>query len=335
MPRKRVCIVTHVDADAVAAAATYIHCSGLQLDDVDMLFVPPRDLPKALTRCASECQKVVVMDLGLNPGTARTVIDIVRDMVSRGITVEWYDHHVWENEWVTQLTSVGVRLFIDRSLCAAGIVSREVCGEVTELASIACSIDLWRFDRWEAPFFYRIVEWYSTRGEWRELVKELISVGCDAIKLISMKMNIVEDVIDVELREITKALSSVDILSAGRVKLCVYAKDERSRVVSTSLLCNAFLGRGLCDIAVVIRSDLKALSFRSAVCNVREVAKLLGGGGHPRAAGAPLRLSVVYKLALKLLKSLGVENAFRRILVNYVGSLILRNAGNLEGVCRE
>ncbi|NPA96508.1 MAG: hypothetical protein GXO32_02765 [Crenarchaeota archaeon] len=330
----RTCIVTHVDLDAIASAALYVHCAGAGIDETEILFIPPRDIVKALARTLGRCSKVVIADLGLNSSNYREVAKLAKRLREEGAEVEWFDHHVWDREWIEALRSAEVNLHLDRSTCAAGIISKVVCGRCTELARIACSVDLWVFDRWEAPFLYRIAEYYSSDGRWIDLVKELIELNCDPQSIISRYIGLVEEMVSEELNIVSRALEKVMVTAIGNVKLCIYAKDDSERRVSTSLMCNAMLGRGLCDVAVVVRRDLRALSLRSKEsCNVREIAKALGGGGHPRAAGAPLSMSLWTKLAVALARAVGLRELSREIVIKKVARMLKEVEQYIKAAC--
>lgn len=332
MKKASICIVTHVDADAVASAALYIACSSVDLDNVRALFVAPRELPKALESVAvSGCSKIVVSDLAPNPSNFGHILGIAKEIISKGIDVEWYDHHVWENEWIRALADVGVKIVVDRSTCAAGVVSKYVCRNVLEdLARVACSVDLWKFDDWRAPYFYRIVEKFSTEGKWFELVRELVEKGLEYV--LRDCEGVVEEVVSQELALISRSLKKVEVLNLGDVNVCVYVKDSGERVVSTSLMCNAMIGRGLCDIAVVVRQDLRSVSLRSRRCNVREIAKALGGGGHPRAAGAPFPRGWRRLLAV-MARSLGMKDLSRKLASKVIIGKLLELRGLVRDVC--
>jgi oligoribonuclease NrnB/cAMP/cGMP phosphodiesterase (DHH superfamily) len=53
------------------------------------------------------------------------------------------------------------------------------------------------------------------------------------------------------------------------------------------------------DVAVIVRSN-GAASLRSRSVDVSVVARRLGGGGHPRAAGARIKLPLIVRLLAKL-----------------------------------
>ncbi len=329
------CILTHVDADAVVAATLYLACRGISLRDAEVKFITPRDLPKALFECIDKCSSVAIMDLGINAATLEGILKAISELRSKGTEIEWYDHHVWDTEWIEKVMNMGVKLFIDRSTCAAGLVSRALCRdeECKYLAEVACSVDLWKFDLWEAPFLYRVVEWYASKGLWKELVAKFIEYGCNVKRIIERERKTIEELVDIELSAISKALSKVLVIEIGSAKICLYAKDESEKSVSTSLLGNAMINRNGCSIAAVIRRDLKSISFRSSVCDVRELAKHLGGGGHPRAAGAPLSMNSIVRATLLILAKIGAKSIYKSIVHRIVAAKLAKAADVIKHCC--
>jgi len=332
MERNRICIVTHVDVDAVISAAIYITCSNVDVENVKAVFVAPRDLPKALEQFnGAECSKVVVMDLAPNASNYHRIVRAVKKLVSKGIAIEWYDHHVWERKWIEELSQIGVDVVIDRSTCAAGVVEERVCrGLHRDLAKVACSVDLWKFDEWKSNYLYRVVEKFSSEKKWFELVREIVENGIDDV--LKRYEHVVEDVVSKELSVVSDSLRRVEIVNVNGLRVCIYVKSEKEKVVSTSLMCNAFLGRNLCDIAIVVRRDLKSLSLRSRRCDVREIAKALGGGGHPRAAGAPFPRSSAKLLAI-LGRILGLHSLRRAIVIRIVSKKVQELRNVIHNAC--
>jgi len=314
----RTVIVTHVDLDGVGSAAIYTILRGLDLRDVDVVFTVPRSLPKVLRDVTSKqgVENVVVTDLGLNRSNFKEIMEIVRGSVARKIV--WFDHHVWDDEWLSELSKV-VDLYVDRSTCAAGVVLKYLHDkrvddsmekELREFADIVCGVDLWKFHRWECNYLYRYISFMASNDLLMDALRKIVEVlrSKRLREFISRECNdVAEIVVSKELETIRKVFTHVKVVDFGGVKLCVYVKDRRDRMVSTSLIGNALVHRGLCDIAAIARQDIATLSLRSYRCDVRTIAVALGGGGHPRAAGAHLSSSPIKRTLLMLLNELGAK----------------------------
>ncbi len=274
-------IVTHTDLDGVASAALILRAVG----DVDrIMFAQPHQTHAVLGKVPNGAE-VYVSDLGINEPTLDKVTAQVRRITSSGGRVRWFDHHVWDDEWVEALNASGAEVHVDTSTCGAGVVAKyfPVRGEgVEELVSATCSIDLWLFNDWRGNFLARYVG-LKGGSEWREHVaRELSNFKGEFSNEIIVK---VSEAFDHELKLYSKVVKEAKVLKVKGLKLVYYFKKDEEHV--TSYIGNIMLSRYDADIALICKQG--SVSLRSREFNVRELAKRLNGGGHPRAAGAPLR----------------------------------------------
>jgi oligoribonuclease NrnB/cAMP/cGMP phosphodiesterase (DHH superfamily) len=318
-------VVTHRDLDGIAGASLYVYCRKLTEDKLKLVFIEPSDLLKILRRYYKLGRHFVIIDVGLN----NDAYNELKDIDLSGVHIEWYDHHVWDQEWVNVLREKGVYLNIDRSTCATGVVAKNVCIEdqnkVKQLIDIVCDADLWRFNRYESTFLFRYTD-LGNSGSWRIKVFNTIKAFLEGV-VEDIVSTIEEDVsryVDEELKVLSEMRNEIIQKVVDGMKVCIYFK-KRS-IPSTSIIGNAMLS--ICDIAIVVHESLRSLSFRSRRCNVREIAKLFNGGGHPRAAGAPLEIPLVYKV----LNSIGIDLAKKRI-VEDVFDKIERFRQDLKNMC--
>ncbi|WP_460123227.1 DHH family phosphoesterase [Stetteria hydrogenophila] len=320
-------VVTHTDLDGVASAAVYLRIAGLEPDEATVVFAEPYNLHEAVGGYAEYMEKgdvLAVMDLGVNRSVLDSLVSTVQDLLGRGVEVEWYDHHVWGPE-AERFKSMGVKLFVDRSTCATGVVAKyaptvkgvEADGYIRELVAAVCAADLWRWDHHLAPKLFRIL---GRRGEdeWRSRLLEKLYSGTLWDEEMQQKL---EDYVNRELKGFSKILSTAKV-KVGRsgCRVVVARKDEGPP--SNSIVGSTLLYRFQADIAVIARPN-GAISLRSRRVNVERIASMLGGGGHPRAAGARLRLP----LHVRLLRIL-----WPPLESSYVASAVLR-AAEAAGVC--
>lgn len=302
-------IITHTDIDGVAGAALYIYKTGLSPSKV--LFAEPFNLVDVLKSAELVEEKVVIIDLGINPPTLSELVDELREITRRGVAVEWYDHHVWNDEWETLVKNLGVKLHVDTSTCGTGVVAKysprltEV-NEVflNELMNGVCGADLWKFDHWLSPWLHRLVPRHGG-DSWRIHLLNTLSKG---VLWNDDFTNYVSNRIDWELKAYSEFISNVRVAEACGLKIA-YIYEPR---VNSSLAASIILGRSRADIAVVVSSDGK-LSFRSENFDVRSLAVKLGGGGHVHASGAKIRIPITTRL-----KSFFNKEA----LINYVHRVI-------------
>ncbi len=288
-------IVTHTDMDGVGSAAVYTYLAGEKPERV--IYTEPYLLAEAfsvLRRAGAE--KIAFMDLGMNPGVFEAAKRFAEEMARRGVRIEWYDHHVWSDEWIRGIRESGVDIHVDRSTCATGVVAkyaprrRESVDEdfLREVVGGVCAGDIWRFDHWRGPWYLRLVRRRDS-DEWRNHVLETISSGKAWIDEFTEK---VKERFEEELRALSIVEKKIKVYRADGVRIAVI---PWTRGVEASFSAALALGRTGAEIAAVVSRDGK-ISLRSTGYNVRDIALILGGGGHPRAAGARVHIPVIRRL---------------------------------------
>lgn len=306
-------IVTHTDLDGVASAALILRAIG----NVDrIMFAQPHQTHAVLGKIPNGAE-VYVSDLGINEPLLDKVTMQVRRITSSGGRVRWFDHHVWDGEWIEALSASGAEVHVDTSTCGAGVVAKyfPVMGEgVEELVSATCSIDLWLFNDWRGNFLARYVG-LQGGSKWREYVaRELSTFKGELSKEMIAK---VSEAFDQELRLYSKVVKEAKVLEVKGLKLAYYFKKDEEHV--TSYIGNIMLSRFNADIALICKQG--SLSLRSREFNVRELAKRLNGGGHPRAAGAPLRAPLI-RVLLSIL-------GFKKPLLNWCVNSVINELSNM------
>ncbi len=287
-------IVTHTDMDGVGSAALYIYLQGKR--PIKIIFAEPYNLDRALPKIPlRNTGKVVFMDLGMNPNFYNKVVEKLEKMINEGISVEWYDHHVWNDEWLSELKDIGVNINVDRSTCATGVVAKYAPRRnnidrefIEELVAGVCAGDLWLFNHWRGPWYLRLVRRRESNS-WRLRVIDTISKGilwCD-----EFTENIV-DKLEKELKAYNEVVDKVLVRNINSVRVAYVPAHD---LVDTSFIAALAMGRTGAEVVVVASRDGK-LSFRSRGYNVRELAVKLGGGGHPRASGAKIRIPFKVRL---------------------------------------
>lgn len=298
---QRYTIITHTDLDGIAAAAIYLRLAGAEPDvDASVVFAEPYKLHRVLPGIAST-NRVAIMDLGPNTSTFGNVLDSIAALRKKGIVVEWYDHHRWKEEWIENLQSLSVKTYIDTSTCAAGVVAKYAPDEleaepddfIARLVKATCAADLWKWDDPLAPRLYRVIDRYhGVKGDkWKRTILRGFWEGSFWWPELDEALN---EYLEKEFSGFTEALKNVivDNIRGCRVVFAL----KRPGPPNASILGNSLLDRYSGDVAVIVRRKGRGISLRSRGINVREIAVRLGGGGHPRAAGAPLEMPLHYRL---------------------------------------
>ncbi|MEM1542267.1 MAG: hypothetical protein QW101_03980 [Ignisphaera sp.] len=316
-------IITHRDLDGVASASLYIYCKNLSEDMYRVIFIEPNKILDVFRKYYKKNRNYVIIDIGLN----NNIYQELKHIDLSEVHIEWYDHHVWEDEWIKTLKAKNVEIYVDRSVCATGVVAKNVCRNCMDSSSIndfvesVCGADLWKFNRYESAFLFRYADAKNT-NEWRYNVLKTFTnyLRNRDHDLLSIVKEEVVRYVDEELRVLSNLDREIVKFVIDGITLCVYMK--REHIPSSSIIGNTLLSR--CDIAAIINESLKSISFRSSRCNVRELAKIFNGGGHIKAAGAPLEVSPVYKV----LKNIGIGNSIVR--GNIVNNLLDKIAKNID-----
>lgn len=318
-------IITHRDLDGIAAAALYVYCKKALQRSYRILYTEPDQLSKILRKFYSRGVRYVIIDIGLN----RDVYDELNSMDLNSLSIEWYDHHVWDENWLKKLRAKGLNIYVDRSTCGTGVVAKSVCsdeGRVRDLVEIVCGADMWNFQRYESTFLFRYAD-VENDDEWRHTVFNTVAkyLNGEISCIVDHTLNEVSRYVDVELEKLSLLPNEVEKILLDGISICVYVKEYR--IPSASIIGNLMLS--MCDIALIVNESLNRLSFRSSKCNVRDLALVFGGGGHVRAAGAPLKTPLLYKV----FKSLSPEMT-RRGIVNEIIRKIKEAGISLRDLCR-
>lgn len=309
-------LITHTDLDGVASGALILKKFG-HLDRI--YFTQPHNLHVRLAGVPNG-SAVYITDIGVNKTSFDKIKENVKRVLSSGGEVFWFDHHVWEESWIKELAELGVSLYVDRSTCSAGVVYKYLGVEASEeLVRAACSVDLWLMNDWRGNFLSRYVG-YVGGASWKEKALKKLA-GFDGT-IDSEISDMVEKAITKELKIYDKALKKAKIRECGGVKVVYYLKDQEEHL--TSYIANILLSRYEADIAVICRRG--SISLRSRTLNVREVALSMGGGGHPRAAGASLKPDLVRRLMYFLgLRSFYAEWCVNKVLKQLVSTQACSN----------
>ncbi len=288
-------VITHTDMDGIGSAALYIYLQGEK--PVEIIFSEPYNLDKGLSRInPSKVEKIALMDLGMNPRIMDKIFRYIKYFREKGLEIEWYDHHVWDKSWINKLEELGVKLYIDRTTCATGVIAKYAPRRrnsidrdfIKELVDGVCAGDLWRFDHWRGPWYLRLVRRRDST-KWRLHVIDVISQG---VLWSNEFTDVIIERVENELREYSRLGENYLVREYMGV---VIAVAPSSKTVDNSFSAAYVMGRTQADIVAIVSNDGK-ISFRSRTVNVREIATRLGGGGHPRAAGAKIKVPLIVRL---------------------------------------
>lgn len=288
-------IVTHTDLDGLSSAALIIkYLRSRKSGDPRITLTQPHNLHKVLREL--RCDELYICDLGINHLTYQSLVKEISRLRDEGTNIYWFDHHVWQGSWIDKLLSLGVNLYVDVNICAAGVVANAL--KITDdnslqLVKATCSNDLWIFNNYLGNFLSRYVVCRSG-NRWRKHLINKLS-GFDG-SLSDEIVKCVEEVMDRDLKVFNSVIKNSMVFNVNDVKVAVVMKEWEES--STSYMAHFIMSRHNADIVIVYKEG--SLSIRSNDLNIRELAVRLGGGGHPKAAGAPFKTPLIYRLLLML-----------------------------------
>ena len=310
--RRKVFVVHHNDFDGIMGAVALYRLHS----DEDFKSFPTsrRKFLETFKKAIKEGPNLLyVVDIGPNESELDEIEALLRE---KNFELVWMDHHKWSDKILETLSKYGEVIY-DRSTCGAGLAARyakekgaDLCSCCEELVELSCDIDLWiRKDprsekmsvalgneRWRPYLIEKLWRCVGWDKDWEEAYEETIN---------EMK-EFLERVLD-------KAVTlKVDDIEAIIVPI------TRKQIAWVSFLAEFLRQRKPYDV-IIFESDVGSLHMRrgSEKVDLSELAKLLGGGGHPAAAGASLNYSVVdrllHKLTMRPRRVKEIEEALRRL----------------------
>ncbi|MCD6301494.1 MAG: phosphoesterase [Staphylothermus sp.] len=324
MSNNRYVIITHTDMDGIGSAAIYTYYRGTK--PYKIFFTEPYLLYRVLKRIKSNksllnsIESIALMDLGLNLATVDKTYEYIKSIINDNISIEWYDHHIWDSDWRKKFEDLGVKIHIDTSTCATGVVAKyskihvdKVDEEsINEVVGGICAGDLWRFDHWRGPWFLRLIRRRDSQ-EWRMYVTEKIAQGIVWCEEFTKK---VVERFEQEIQAYNEVRENIIVRTIGNLKIAIALQHP---ILDNSFTAAFIIGRTDADIAVITSRDGK-ISLRSREYNVRDLAKYFGGGGHPRAAGFKINIPLLVKL-----KSLFNKNAIMEYILDLIEEAIKKS----------
>lgn len=268
-----------VDGDADGLGAVVL---GKQVhDDLGYATASPNYLDDALERLAEfvdEGATVYIVDLCPDP---ELPLDDLGTVVGRVSSVRWYDHHEWDEGVRAAIEELGVDVAVGESdeVCSADVALQEFekAGhtfdeERRELVAVTRDHDLWIRDDPRSDDIADLSVFLEA-DEYLEAVSEGPDIDGEYADLLAEKREEKERLIElaVERAETTEV--------AGVTVAHTYGRCSQNEVAE------ALREQGADAAAVVKPEGGTSLRGSEGFERCHEVARVLGGGGHPRAAG--------------------------------------------------
>jgi oligoribonuclease NrnB/cAMP/cGMP phosphodiesterase (DHH superfamily) len=280
--------LTHNDLDAVGADA--IHRMKYGTDGVFSIWSSVGKfsaLFNIVAHCKGHGDLLSISDLGYHRDT-ETIAEKAR---ANNWKVEWRDHHRWRDDEVTRVQKTVTLLHIDTSICATGIVARDLLPEnavAGEVARVVCDYDLWKHADPRSAVLGQVLQ----RKKNREHVRDCLVAGIFTDALIESENAEIKAEMDAMMH---KSLRQATFLgSKYRIAFApLYGYPSET--------AHFIRNEKKTDIEVIIGKDGK-FSLRSVPAISHLIARHFGGGGHPNAAGGSFNFTVIERFTWWLFK---------------------------------
>ena len=281
----KILVTAHISPDGDALGSTLAMCLALRqlgktaqiyIDDklpTNLLFLPHIDEIKR----PADVEKFDA-DLLLVLDTSPDRIKKVRELTDAPILN--VDHHVTNKNQVDDL-------YLEPDAAAACEIVYKLCRELNVEITTDIAICIYTGIATDTGFF----KYSSTTPETFRIAANLLECG--------VKPNFVSEKVETrtfnDVKVMGAALNNFELYFGGKVA-GMYIDAEIAKIVDTSEgLIDLIRVIDTADVAFMLRyqeENVIRLSLRSKGVNVSEIAQKLGGGGHIRAAGATLHMSL-------------------------------------------
>ncbi|MFC3960185.1 DHH family phosphoesterase [Halovivax cerinus] len=248
----------------------------------DVVLVPasPHDVEDALGRVAGAAKSGVdlfVCDLA--PDRYEYVDDELDAAVNVAESVRWYDHHQWDDAVATAVRDAGADLVVGDSdeECSADVVARSLDYDFddrhTDLVAVTRDHDLWIREDPRSDDLADYAYW-TDPGEYVEVVREFGADLPDWVVAYLAERRVEKE------RMIEFAIDRAEFHEVGPYTVGVtYGRCSQNEVAEGLREAGA-------DAAVVVKpAGSASIRGTDAFQRCHEVADLVNGGGHPKAAG--------------------------------------------------
>jgi len=225
---------------------------------------------------------IIILDLNPLKDNYELIKNALGVATDYGIKVYWIDHHSWNDHIVKDLEDLGVEIILDKNKVTAEIIAKILNLKdrySRDLVELARDDDLFlnRYDY--TTYWRRILRWF----DWDIRYKALQSFIAGDI-WPKWARELYDRIHGHYCELLGKALTNTIVKDYGDFRVAIsYSIDQRLHAgeIQDMLIKNDIMA----DIFIVIYPN--AISLRSNVVDVSDVARKFGGGGHPKASGIP------------------------------------------------
>ena len=280
--------LTHNDLDAVGADA--IHRMKYGSEGVFTIWCSVgkfTSLFSLVAACKGKGDLISISDIGYQKDTE----NIAARARSNGWHIEWRDHHRWQDDEIRKITKAVDLLRVDTTVCASGIVARDLQPEnpsAAEVGRVVCDYDLWKNTDPRSAVLGQVLQ----RKINRDHVRDCLTKGIFTDERIESQYSDIRREMRTMMR---KSLRHTTVLGTKyRIAFApLYGyQSETAHFIREELHT---------DMEIIIAKDGK-FSLRSVPPVSHLIARQFGGGGHPNASGGSFNFTVFERFTFWLFK---------------------------------
>jgi len=292
-------IISHArDIDGIFSAALAIRKAKKENENYSLILIdyPEYDLLIDKIKNSGE-DRIIILDIGVNDNKVKELIEVLKSSES---FIIWVDHHVWENSTIKEVSKYcnlvignNSATFLFSRIFSKDSFSRKLA-KVAEDSdffinklkiSKKLSLIITYFNAFSKEKLYWLAEYFSENTRLSRDMEELAE---------KIKKEIEE-----ARKEVEKKLEIIEI-QKKRIGLV-----ELSKILNPSFEGDRLIKEKNLNTCIMLFKNENGYSVSIRGEKALELAKLLGGGGHPNAAGASIAYNDVEKIKQNLLVVFG------------------------------
>jgi oligoribonuclease NrnB/cAMP/cGMP phosphodiesterase (DHH superfamily) len=292
-------IISHArDIDGIFSAALAIRKAKKENENYSLILIdyPEYDLLIDKIKNSGE-DRIIILDIGVNDNKVKELIEALKSSKS---FIIWVDHHVWENSTIKEVSKYcnlvignNSATFLFSRIFSKDSFSRKLAKVADDSdffinklkISKKLSLIITYFNAFSKEKLYWLAEYFSENTRLSKDMEELAEK--------------IEKEIEEARKEVEKKLEIIEI-QKKRIGLV-----ELSKILNPSFEGDRLIKEKNLNTCIMLFKNENGYSVSIRGEKALELAKLLGGGGHPNAAGASIAYNDVEKIKQNLLVVFG------------------------------
>jgi oligoribonuclease NrnB/cAMP/cGMP phosphodiesterase (DHH superfamily) len=292
-------IISHArDIDGIFSAALAIRKAKKENENYSLILIdyPEYDLLIDKIKNSGE-ERIIILDIGVNDNKVKELIEALKSSKS---FIIWVDHHVWENSTIKEVSKYcnlvignNSATFLFSRIFSKDSFSRKLAKVADDSdffinklkISKKLSLIITYFNAFSKEKLYWLAEYFSENTRLSKDMEELAEK--------------IEKEIEEARKEVEKKLEIIEI-QKKRIGLV-----ELSKILNPSFEGDRLIKEKNLNTCIMLFKNENGYSVSIRGEKALELAKLLGGGGHPNAAGASIAYNDVEKIKQNLLVVFG------------------------------